>query len=503
MRVFSRIALTLLAAAVLVQPLVAQQHQANCPLTLVATNPPASSIALSPHGVFRSGNQVFVLRGQTLTTYTVTDLGDMQIAREDLILGLAGRNAIGGVAFSSSTGQLFVSSEAGLEVFNLANVRVGGTAPAFVTRINGLNYRRLALSGNILAALFPSTDVLCAPGSLTCPTFVDLFNVANPAAPIKVGTITSTSGVIGSFNDVAFSFGSLIVTGTTGTAAYNISNPASPANIGTTPTPGTFLVSNGTSLLGVGNENAIVTFGLANPFIGFAPLTYHSTATLQVGRANRIVFHPQAFIDETNGRLITIIDEIDPHRLQPARSIAFDVFEYAIPMFEGRDPRVYESVSYLQGDEVKYNPVAVGPFVYVVGETTGLQTYGACGQMAGRIETGNVSALPCGGAEIHGWVTGAQRINTVEVFLDNTTTRTSTSLGLAALGGPPRIDVPAKTPVFTWRLSTLLDTTARGNYVLRAVGTDANNNRRQFASQPLFFPGPGQNCFNRRRTTGR
>lgn len=503
MRVFSRIALTLLAAVVLVQPIFGQpQLQSNCPLTLMATNPPASSIALSPHGVFRSGNQVFVLRGQTLTTYTVTDLGDMQIAREDLITGLAGRNSIGGVAFSAN-GYLFVSSEAGLEVYDLRNVRSGGTAPAFVTRVNGLNYRRLAVSGNTLAALFPATDVPCAPASLTCPTFVDLFNISNPAAPVKVGSLQSSSSVIGSFNDIAFNFGNLIVTGTTGTVALNIANPAIPASIGSTNTPGTFLVSNGTTLLGVGNDNTILTFGIASPFAGFAPLTLHSTATLQVGRANRIMFHPQAYIDDTNGRLITIIDEIDPQRLQPARSIAFDVFEYSIPMFEGRDPRVYESVSYLQGDEVKYNPVAVGPFVYVVGATTGLQTYGACGQMAGRIETANVAALPCGGGEIHGWVTGAQRINTVEVFLDNTTTRTSTSLGLAQIGGPPRIDVPAMTPVFTWRLSTLLDTTARGNYVLRAVGTDANNNRRQFAAQPLFFPGPGQNCFNRRRTTGR
>lgn len=495
MRVFNRIALTFLAAVILVQPAFSQQQQANCPLTLVATNAPASSIALSPHGAFRSGNLVYVLRGQTLTTYTVTDLGDMQIAREDFINSLAGRNAIGAVAFSN--GFMYVSSEAGLEVYNLSNVRAGGTAPAFVTRLQGFNYRRLAISGNTLAALFPGSDIPCAAGTTTCPTFVDLFSIANPSAPVRVGSLSSTTTGLGGFNDIAFNFGTLIVTGTIATGAFNVTNLAAPSTVGSLLVPGMFLVSNGTTLLGVGNENSIVTYSMGSPFNGFGPLTFHSTATLQVGRANRIIFHPQAFIDDANNRLITIIDEIDPARLNSARSIAFDIFEYSIPMFEGRDPRVYESVSYLQGDEVKYNPLAVGPLVYVVGEMTGLQTYGACGQMAGRVETDNVAALPCGGAEIHGWVTGAQKINTVEIFLDNS------SLGFATVGGPPRIDIPATTPVFTWRINTLLDTTTRGVHVLRAVGTDANNNRRQFASQSIFFPGGTGNCFNRRRTTGR
>ena len=493
MRVISRIALSFLAAAVLAQPAFSQpRQQANCPLTLVATNAPASSFALSPHGVFRSGNQVFVLRGQTLTTYTVTDLGDMQIAREDFISALAGRNSIGGTAFSN--GFLYVASEAGLEVFN---VGTGVAPPTFVSRVAGVNYRRLVVSGNVLAALFPGTDVQCNPSSFSCATYVDLYNISNASSPVRVATIVGNTSAISGFNDIAFSFGNLIITGPGGTQAYSVSNPSAPAQIGTNGTPGTFLVSNGTGLLGIGTDNAIVTFLLGSPFNGFTPLTYHSTATLQVGRANPIVFHPQAFIDETNGRLITIIDELDPSRLQPARSIAFDVFDYTVPMIEGRDPRVYESVSYLQGDEVKYNPVAVGPLVYVVGEVSGLQTYGACGQMAGRIETTNVAALPCGGAEIHGWVTGAQKINSVEVFLDGG------SLGTTTITGPARIDIPSTTPVFTWRISTLLDATARGVHTLRVVGTDANNNKRQFASQQVFFPGPGQNCFNRRRTTGR
>lgn len=490
MRVFSRIALGFFAVAVLALPAFSQPSQEKCPLTLVASNAPASGFAGSPHGVFRSGNQVYVLRGQTLTTYAVTDLGDMQIAREDFISSLAGRD-IGATAFAN--GYLYVSSEGGIEIFNLSNVRAGGSAPVSVARIGGVNYRRLAVSGSTLAALYPATDMPCTP-SLTCATAVDLYNVGTPASPFRYATLTSNAGVVGGYNDVAFNYGNLIVTGTAGTAAYDLGS-GSPRLLGTSSTPGTFLVSNGTNFLGVGNDMSIVTFAIASPWTLFAPLTYHSVATLQVGRANRIMFHPQAFIDDTNFRLITLVDELDPERLSPARTIAIDVFNYAVPMFEGRDPRVYESVSYLTGDEVKYNPVAVGPLVYLVGEVSGLQTYGDCGQMAGRIESDNLAALPCGGAEIHGWVTGAQKVNSVELFLD------SGSLGFATIGPVPRIDVPSTTPVYTWRATTLLDATSRGIHVLRAVGVDVNNNRRQFASQSIFFPGPGQNCANRRRST--
>ena len=492
MRVFTRIALVLVAAATLAQPAFSQQQQANCPLTLVATNPPASGFAQSPHGAFRSGNLVFVLRGQTLTTYTVTDLGDMQIAREDFVSDLAGRNSIGGTAFSN--GFLYVSSEGGLEVFDL---HAGTAAPTRVSRVSGVNYRRLSASGNVLAALFPATDAPCSPVNSTCPATIDLYNISNPASPVRVGSINSNGASTGAFNDIAFNFGTLIATGPNGTAAYNVSNPSSPSFAGGTATPGTFLISNGGTFLGIGSDTAITTFLMSSPFSFFNPLTFHSIASLQVGRANRIMFHPQAVIDEVNGRLITIIDELDPARLNSARSIAFDVFDYGVPIVQGRDPRVYETISYLQGDEVKFNPVAVGPYVYVVGETTGLQVYGACGIVAGKIESDNVAGLPCGGAEIHGWVTGSQKITTVELFLDDT------SLGFATIGGVPRIDVPSATPVFTWRIGVLLDPTSRGNHVLRAVGTDANNNRRQFASQTIFFPGAGQNCFNRRRTTGR
>ena len=102
MRVFSRIVLVAVAAVLLIAPAVLASHlEADCPLQLVATNPPAGAFYQSPHGVFRFGSQVFALRGQTLTTYTVTDLGDMQIVREDFIAALAGRETKGGVAFNA------------------------------------------------------------------------------------------------------------------------------------------------------------------------------------------------------------------------------------------------------------------------------------------------------------------------------------------------------------------------------------------------------------------
>jgi hypothetical protein len=124
----------------------------------------------------------------------------------------------------------------------------------------------------------------------------------------------------------------------------------------------------------------------------------------------------------------------------------------------------------------------VGPFVYVIGETTGLQTWGACGQVSGRIELESPFHLTCNGAEIHGWVTGAQKIVNVELFLNNT------ALGSAQLGGPPRLDVSSKTPVQMWRANVNLDATARGEYTLRAIGTDILGNRRQFASKRCSSP---------------
>ena len=502
MRVWSRIALSFSAVVLLSVTTVFGQFQASCPLTLVSTNPPASPFYESPHGVFRSGSQVFALRGQTLTTYSVTDLGDMKVEREDLIGSLAGRDVSGGVAFSN--GFLYVSSEAGLEVYDLRGVRAGGTAPVFVSRTPSLRYRRLAVNGNTLAGLYPATDLPCfANSGNNCYNTIDLYDISNRVSPARVGGITTLITPYGGFNDIAFNYGYLFATSLTGTWAFDVTNRAASQVFSSVTTPGTFLVSNGSNFLAVGTPNAILTYGINPPVSGapstalfFNPLTYHTTAAIGIDRSNPIVFHPQATIDDQTNRLITLIDELDPQTLQPARTIAFDVFDYTVPIYQGSFNRIYEQVSYTQGDEVKSNPVVVGPYVYVVGDQTGLQTYGACGQITGRIEFDGINGLTCAGAEIHGWVTGAARINNVEVFLDGG------SLGSASLTGPARIDIPSSTPVSPFRIGVNLDATAKGEHLLRAVGTDANGNRRQFASQKVFFNGPGSNCVVRRRSSG-
>jgi hypothetical protein len=500
MRVLSRLALVVLVIAVLSAPTAfADQYQANCPLTLVATNPPPTAFYQSPHGIFRFGSQVFALRGQTLTTYTVTDLGDMEIAREDFIGALAARETKGGVAFGN--GFLYVSSEAGLEIYDLRNVRAGGTAPILISRTPGLRYHRLAISGTTLAALYPATDLPCsANGSLgpiqSCFTVIDIYNVANPAAPTRVSSLSTFLNNLGGYNDIAFNFGILIATANGGTVAWSLANPSSPSMMGGVNTPGKFLISNGSNLLAIGNDNVIITYIVTPGGVNFFnPFTYHTTANLQSNRGNPIIFHPQGTFDEASGRLLTMIDELDYLTLQPARTIAFDVFDYATAMLEGSDPRQYEQVSYTQGDEVKWNPLAVGSLVYVVGELTGEQTYGACGLMTGEIEFDSLAGTVCGGSEIHGWVTGTLKITNVELFLDGG------SLGSASLAGPPRIDIPSTTPVSTWRVFANLDAITQGVHVLRAVGTDASGNRRQFSSKTILFPGPGFNCVARRRSS--
>jgi hypothetical protein len=498
MRVCSRIALVVIILTVVAVPAAfAQRLIADCPLEYVAANPaPAtSSIEQSPHGVFRFGTQAFVLRGQTLTTYTITDVGDLQPAREDVITSLGARESEGGVAFSN--GNLFVSGEAGLEIYNLNNVRVGGNAPLLVSRTPGLHYHRLAINGTTLAGLMPATSLPCYPdGSAACATQIDFISIANLAAPTRVASLSSVGSFILGFNDIAFVSGQLVATGPGGTFVYNVANPRNPMNVGQALAPGTFLVTNGTTIVAVGNEQSVETFTLTNANTTLVPITIHNINTLQVERSNPIAFHPEGSIDETNGRLILMVDEIDPQTLKPARTIAFDVFDYTVPFYLGSDPKPNESVSYTRGNEVKHTPTAIGPYVYVVGEMTGMQVYGACGQMTGRIEFDSLLSLNCGGSEIHGWVTGSQRVANVELFIDNT----PLTAPPVVPNGPARIDIASTTPVFGWRVSVNLDQTARGVHTLRAIGTDASGNRRQFASQSVFFPGPGQNCSNRRRT---
>lgn len=500
MRVLSRIALIVLVVLLAV-PSYADHFIAECPLTQVGINPATTAFVQSPHGVFRFGSLVYALRGQTLTTYAVTDLGDLQIAREDFIGALGARESNGGIAFSN--GFLFLSSEAGLEIFDLRNVRPGGGAPVLVSRTPNLHYRRLAVQGNVLAGLYPATDIPCFTGVVSdgCFNQIDLYNISTLTNPVRVSTISTVDSFLFlGFNDIVFQAPYLIATGLGGTFSFDVTNPASPMTVGNIARPGTFLVNNGTNLVGIGNPGSIeiVTINLASGGFLSTFAIYTVPPYLTIDRANPIRFHNQAWFDIPSARLITLVEEIDPLTGDPSRSIAFDVFDFTVPQLEVSAPRLYEALTFLTADEVKFNPVAVGPLVYVVGDRSGLQTWGDCNQIAGQIEWDGTQALFCGGSEIHGWVTGTEKISSVELFLDGT------SLGPATVGGPPRTDISSRTPVSTWRITlSTLDSTARGDHLLRAVGTDAIGNRRQFASVRAFFPGPGANCQNRRRVTAR
>jgi hypothetical protein len=496
MRVLSRIALVavLLISA---SSLTADHFQADCPLSLVDSTPGTTDFELSPHGVFRSGSTVFVLRGNVLASYTTNDVGNLGTPREDYIASLHARETVGGVAFSNN--HLFISSEGGLEIYNLTNTRPGGSAPVLVTRIPGLHYRRLAVSGNRLAGLYPATDAPCAPDAIHCPNQIDIYDITTVGAPayassIRTSTLQNREQI--AFNDIAFNAGYLISVAEGGLAAWDLSNATLPVREAFTANfPGTWLVTGTTNIIGVGNELVIDMFVVRpgmSPFFQRRSLV-SAPMYLTIDRGNAIRFHPRAYYDDATSRLVTMIEEIDPMTLEPARTIAFDVFDLAVAFFEGSAERIYEDVTMTTDDEVKYNPVVVGPYVYVVGEETGLQTWGACGQVSGRIELDSPLLLTCNGAEIHGWVTGVQKVVNVELFLDNNT------LGSAQLGGPPRNDVSSKTPVTMWRIAVNLDATARGEYTLRAIGTDILGNRRQFASKRMFFPGPGQNCTTPRR----
>ena len=495
MRVWSRVALVVIVLFTLSSAAVADHFQADCPLTLVGSVPGQESAEIgdSPHGIFRQNNQVFVLRGQDITTYNANEAGELTFVRRDTVSLMASRDPR--AAGIINNGYLYLSSEAGLEVFDLRNVRAGGNEPLLVTRIPGRHYRRFAVSGNTLAALYPATDLPCHPtGTSFCFNFIDIINIDNPAAPIFVSRLTSFNTIMRGFNDIAFNNGFLYATGEGATTGYNVFDQTNPRAFTSVTGRGTFLVSNGSNLLGVGNEGSIEMFNVGSNGGVSRFAIYNIPPGERINRANPIMFHPQAFLDEPNGRLITLLDEKDPHTLQPARTFAIDVFDFTVPMWEGSYERGYENISYITPDEVKYNPTVVGSQVLLVGDNSGLQAYGGCGIAAGKIELEGVYSLQCAGSELRGWVTGTQRINNVEVFIDGT------SLGFASLDGVPRTDVASRTPVQPWRIRVNLDTTARGEHTIRAVATDANGVRRQFASRTLFFSGPGANCTNRRRS---
>lgn len=502
MRLIFRVALLTLIAFGSSGSLLADHLVADCPLAFIGAVPatPGSTFGVGPHAIFRNGSLVYVLRGSTLTTLNVTDIGDIQLARPEDPIPAIGREVDGGVVYHN--GFMYVSTEAGLEVFDLRTTRggTGGTGPIFVTRVPGAHYRRLAASGNFLAGLFPMGDIPCSPSVITnCGNSIDIYNIVNPATLSRVGRIEAAGTAFIGFEDIAFANGFLYATGMGGTVAFSLANAASPSLATSNSTVGRFLVTNGTNLLGVGQETLIGIFSLGPG----ALMTALSVVTLPsiVDRANDLRFHPEAWFD--GPRLITLIDEVDPmNRPQQgvtgrsARTLAFDVFDLTVPMFDGFDDRIYENVSFTFPDEVKHDPIAVGGFVYVLGEISGMQKYGVCGQIAGRIEFDTIQALACGGAEIRGWVTGTRRITSVELFLDGTL------LGNAALGRP-RTDIHVPTEALAWRVSVNLDQTAAGLRTLRAIATDAAGNRRQFSSVQLQFPGPPNNCTSRRRLTKR
>ncbi len=500
MRVWSRIALvvvTLFSSSTL----FADHYSAQCPLSLADSTPAATSFHLSPHGVFRYGSTVYALRGQVLATYTPNDVGNLQVSREDFIGSMAARETEGGVAFSN--GYLFISSEAGLEIYDLTNTRLNGTAPVLVHRAAGFHYRRMAISGNRLAGLYPTTDLPCYPrpnNSAACPTTIEIVDITTLTNPVRVAGINSfTRSDYRGFNDIAFNSGYLIAVSEQAVIAFDVTNPAAIREINSHSRPGKWLVSNGADFLGVGNDNSIDIYQVRPGVFPFL-LRYKFLAIpeyVRIGRANQIRFNRNASWDDASARLITMIEEVDPQTLGAARTVAFDIFDFTVAQYEGAAERIYEEVTLVQEEEVKHNPVAVGQFIYVIGEETGVQSWGACGVAAGKIELDSPFNLTCGGAQLHGWVTGQQKIVNVELFLNNT------ALGAAALGGPLRYDVSSPTPVTQWRLPVNLDTTTRGEYQLRAIATDALGNRRQFAMKRLFFEGPGSNCTNPRRRSVR
>jgi hypothetical protein len=485
MRLIFRVFLLSLLVAGISSTVQAEHYTADCPLSLVGATPAISSFTSSPHGAFRNGSVVYLLRGQTLTTFDSTPLGDLKVAREDFVDELFNRDAEGATLYHN--GYLFVSGDAGLEVFNLTNVQAGGSAPSLVTRIPGLHYTQMAASGNLLAATYSAYEMPCTP--TTCENWVDIYNISNPASPVRTARIPS-GNTFRRFNDVAFANGFLYATGEGGTFGFTLANPAAPSLFSAAGVQGEFLATNGRNLLAIGQEANIALFTINTN----GSLNYITVFTLPsiMNRANGLRFHRDAWINDT--RMVTLIDEKNPFRLgESARTIAFDVFDFTVPFYEGFDDRIYENVTFTTTNERLFNPLLVGPYLYVIGEMSGTQKWGACGRMAGAIELDSVRGLSCGGAEIHGWVTGASKIVNVEVFLDGQ------FLGNATLGNP-RSDIVTSSEVLTWGIPVNLDAIPRSTRSLRAIGTDASGNRYEFAANTVYFPGPGQNCTNRRRT---
>jgi hypothetical protein len=488
MRAFRFLLLGVFAFALMATGAFAEHFQANCPLTYVGATDPASPFFLSPNGTFVNGSVVYVLRGGTLTTLNVTELGNVEVAREDYISSMANHDEEGGTTYAG--GFLFVSGEEGLEIFDLRNVREGGNAPILISRTKVPHYRRLTVQGNQLAAIFPAQDMPCqANGTTRCRNQIDIYNITNLTAPAKQVSIIADSKYIG-FNDIKFASGYLYSTGFGGTHGWDVTtNPAFPIVRYSLPTIGSFLTTNGSTVLGIGQETLIGVFTIAP----LARLDYFAVFTLPSmwDHQNALMFHPEAYID--NNRLITLIDEKDPLTGKSARTLAFDAFDFSVPFYQGADDRIYENVSFTFPDERKFAPVLASSFVHVIGEISGTQKWGSCDQMAGYVTWDVIQALPCGGAELVGAATSKHKLTAVELYLDDE------SLGFATLG-EERYDVTnAPGPIRSFSLHVNLDDTHEGEHHLRAIGTDIFGNRRQFWTREIHFPGPGENCTHRKR----
>ncbi|HVT03226.1 MAG TPA: hypothetical protein VHL58_07585, partial [Thermoanaerobaculia bacterium] len=282
MRSIRMFLLVVLAVSFLVPAAFADHFIANCPLSFVGNREAGSRFGDSPHGTFRSGSMIYILRGQTLTTLDSTDLGDVSVAREDLITSMANRESSGGVTFNN--GFLFVSGEAGLEIFDLRSTRggVGGNAPILVSRTPGLHYRRLAVSGNLLVGLYPAIDLPCAAttGAPNCRNSIDIYSISNLASPFFVSSIQSTIPFLG-FNDIAFVNGFLIATGFGGTYGFDLGNPSTPARFFSNGTVGTFVATNGSTVFAIGQDKligvyTIGTFNSRPTLVNFGAFTIPS-----------------------------------------------------------------------------------------------------------------------------------------------------------------------------------------------------------------------------------
>ena len=163
---------------------------------------------------------MYVVHGGTLTTFNVTDVGEIRLSRPEDPLPLMGRENDGGITYSN--GRLYVSTERGLEVYDLTGAVNGGVGPVFVTRIPGLHYRRLTASGDLLAGLFPMNDIPCSPMVQgNCRNAIDIIFIGDPANPFRVGQVTSINNFF-AFEDIAFANGFLYATGDRGTIALSL-----------------------------------------------------------------------------------------------------------------------------------------------------------------------------------------------------------------------------------------------------------------------------------------